>query len=146
MPALGGKAEAFRFVYASQTWTMMARMSLGMYYAVPMVALFYFMSTQHQVAVTYYMFVYYFTGNIIFGMIISAVVLLAVDTPIQSALNFKEDVRDAIESNEYEIERYIDLFDPTKTQSDLMADSIRGSQRSVTPVDVYANSAGQVYE
>jgi len=63
-----GKAEAFRFLFGSQNWTIFSHMSTGLYYTVPMVSLFYFMSTQHQIAVTYYMFIYYFAGNFLFGI------------------------------------------------------------------------------
>jgi hypothetical protein len=47
MPALGGKAEVFRFFYGSQTWTMLSAVAIGMYYLVPFIATFYFMTTQH---------------------------------------------------------------------------------------------------
>lgn len=45
IPALCGKAKAFRWFYGSQTWTMMSHMSIGMYYCVPIVAMFYFLGT-----------------------------------------------------------------------------------------------------
>lgn len=47
MPALAGKAQAFRWFYGSQTWTMFSHMSIGMYYFVPVVAIFYYLGTQH---------------------------------------------------------------------------------------------------
>ena len=45
MPALAGKAAAFRFCFCSSTFTPMSHSSIGMYYTTPMIAIFYFMST-----------------------------------------------------------------------------------------------------
>lgn len=59
-----------------------------------MIAIFYFMSTQHQIHVTYYMFLYYFCGNFMFGMIMYQVVALMVDRPIYAMLNLKKDIKD----------------------------------------------------
>jgi len=95
LPALAGKAAVFRFVYGSQTWTMLCALSIGMYYSVPMVALFYYMSAQHQISVTYYMFVYYFTGNVLFGLLITVIIAMPSDRPIVALLNLKRDARDA---------------------------------------------------
>lgn len=47
MPALGGKAALFRFFFGSQTWTILSSVAIGMYFCAPMVALFYFVSSQH---------------------------------------------------------------------------------------------------
>jgi hypothetical protein len=63
-----------------------------MYYCVPIIAIFYFMSTQHQITVTYYMFIYYFTGNIVFGVVLNHVVILMVDKPIYALMSLKDDV------------------------------------------------------
>lgn len=81
LPALVGRAQLFRFFFGSQSWTMVSQMGVGLQYTVPMVALFYFMSTQHQIQVTYYMFLYYFTGNLVFGVVVY-MVLLPTDRPI----------------------------------------------------------------
>lgn len=45
LPALTGKAAVFRFIFGSSTWTMMSQMAFGMYFAVPTISVFYFMST-----------------------------------------------------------------------------------------------------
>ena len=45
MPALAGKAQAFRWFYGSTTWTMFSQMSAGMYYTVPVIAIFYYLGT-----------------------------------------------------------------------------------------------------
>ena len=45
IPALSGKAYLFRFVFGSQTWTMLSHMSLGLTNTIPMVAIFYFFAT-----------------------------------------------------------------------------------------------------
>jgi len=47
MPALAARAAAFRFVFSNQTLTPFSHIAIGMYYTVPMIAIFYFMSTQH---------------------------------------------------------------------------------------------------
>merc|ERR1719327_1337616 len=47
LPALTGKAAVFRFIFGSSTWIMMSQMAFGMYFAVPTISVFYFMSTQH---------------------------------------------------------------------------------------------------
>uniref|UniRef100_A0A7S3FYT0 Uncharacterized protein n=1 Tax=Strombidium rassoulzadegani TaxID=1082188 RepID=A0A7S3FYT0_9SPIT len=110
MPALGGKAQVFRFAYGSQTWTMLNSMTIGLQYCAPMVALYYFMSTQHQITITYYMFVYYFVGNFFFGMTIYYALVLPIDRPILALLNLKEDVKDARESKYYKLRDYVDCF------------------------------------
>jgi hypothetical protein len=47
LPALTGKAAAFRFFFCSGTFTPMNHAAMGMSYTVPIIAIFYFMSTQH---------------------------------------------------------------------------------------------------
>lgn len=54
-PALIGKAALFRFWFGSQSWTMAAQIAPGMFYAVPLVAVPYFLASQHQVQITYLM-------------------------------------------------------------------------------------------
>jgi len=85
-------------------------MAVGMYYAAPMVALFYFMSTQHQINVSYYMFIYYFTGNMIFGVSIYEVMGLSVDRPIHALLNLKGDVEEAERNQDYKLASYMENF------------------------------------
>ena len=68
LPALVGRCQLFRFIYCSQSWTMVCQMAPGLQYTTAIIAIYYFMATQHQIQVTYYMFVYYFTGNIVFGV------------------------------------------------------------------------------
>ena len=85
-------------------------MAVGMYYAAPMVALFYFLSTQHQINVTYYMFVYYFTGNMILGVSIYEVMGLAIDRPIHAIINLRGDVEEAERNQDYKLEQYLENF------------------------------------
>jgi hypothetical protein len=110
LPALIGRAEAFRFFYGSQTWTMLSNLTIGMQYTVPMIAIFYFISSQHQINISYYMFVYYFTGNVIFGMTIFMSVCNIVDRPIYALINLKGDVKDAENSVDYNIKEYVENF------------------------------------
>lgn len=70
-------------------------MSIGMYYTVPVIAIFYFLSTQHQISVTYYMFFYYFAGNFVFGFALYIPVVMFIDRPIYAYLNLERDVADA---------------------------------------------------
>jgi hypothetical protein len=70
MAALVGRAKVFRFFFGSQSWTMLSHLSAGIFYTAPMVAIYYFLATQHQITVTYYMFVYYFVGNFLFGTMV----------------------------------------------------------------------------
>jgi len=95
MSALAGRASAFRFFFNTATWNPICNVSVGLYYCAPMVALFYFMTTQHQIHVTYYMFVYYFCGNFMFGTMVYIPIGMFVDKPIQAMLNLKQDVKDA---------------------------------------------------
>lgn len=60
-----------------------------------MIAMFYFMSSQHQIQFNYYMFVYYFTGNFIFGSILYFWVASPVDRPFYAMRNLKRDIADA---------------------------------------------------
>lgn len=94
LPALTGKAAAFRFFLCSTTFTPLSHSTIGMYYCVPMISIFYFMTTQHQIHVTYYMFLYYFCGNFMFGMILFQVIVLMVDRPIYAWLNLQKDIKD----------------------------------------------------
>lgn len=110
MPALAGKCAVFRFLFCSPTWMALSNLSIGMYYTVPMVALFYNFSTQHSINVNYYMFLYYFTGNLVFGIVLFIPLCLFVDKPIQSWLNLKEDVEDALHSKYYQIDEYLQIF------------------------------------
>lgn len=75
-----------------------------------MIALFYFMSTQHQIHVSYYMFLYYFCGNFMFGMMLFQPICLFVDKPIQAMLNLKRDIKDTKYSQYYKIDSYIKNF------------------------------------
>jgi len=110
MPALAGKAAAFRWVFSSGTFTALSNASIGLYYTVPMAALFYNISTQHQISVNYYMFVYYFTGNLVFGVALFIPLGLFVDKPIQAALNLEKDIEDAMGSYFYKMEDYLANF------------------------------------
>lgn len=109
LPALVGRAQLFRFFYGSQSWTMPSQMATGLYYSVPMVALYYFMATQHQIQVTYYMFLYYFTGNLVFGIVLYGV-LMPVDRSLYAGTHLKRDVKDAEASRFYRLRDYLENF------------------------------------
>ena len=81
-----------------------------MYYSAPIISIFYFMTSQHQVTVTYYMFVYYFSGNLVFGLLLNLTLIHWIDRPIYALINLKNDVRDAEESKYYRINKYLSLF------------------------------------
>ena len=114
---------------------MLAQMSIGMYYCVPMVALFYFMSTQHQIHVTYYMFVYYFTGNVIFGLVLYMFIVIPVDRPILAMLNLKRDVKDAERNQDYKLEQYLENFRASDLFDNVQFDGASG--------DVNQNGGGR---
>ena len=63
-----------------------------MQYTIPLIAMFYFMSSQHQIQFNYYMFVYYFAGNFVFGMVVYMFVGLPVDRPLYAMLHLKQDI------------------------------------------------------
>ena len=69
-----------------------------------MIAIFYFVSTQHQITVTYYMFIYYYTGNVIFSLILQATIVLMVDRPIYAIINMKTDIEEAENSKDYKLD------------------------------------------
>ena len=56
------------------------------------------------------MFVYYFTGNVIFGALLYMAACNIVDRPIYALINLKDDVRDAMNSVDYNIKEYIENF------------------------------------
>ena len=89
---------------------MMSAMSIGMYYTSPMIAIYYFMSTQHQINVTYYMFVYYFTGNFIFGFMMYNLLVMSIDRPIVALTNLRKDIKDAEENPDYRLDTYLENF------------------------------------
>lgn len=92
---------------------MLSSLSLGMQYTVPMIAIFYFISSQHQVNVSYYMFVYYYTGNVIFGILLFMAICNVVDRPIYAMINLNGDVKDADNSVDYKLKEYIENFKST---------------------------------
>jgi hypothetical protein len=110
LPALAGKAEVFRFIFASETWTIFSHSSLGLYYSSPIISLFYFMTSQHQINVSYYMFVYYFAGNFVFGLVLNLTVIHWIDRPIYAMINLRDDIKDAEMSKLYRLRKYTELF------------------------------------
>lgn len=56
------------------------------------------------------MFVYYFSGNLVFGLLLNMTIIHWVDRPIYAMINLKDDVRDAEESKYYRINKYLTLF------------------------------------
>lgn len=109
MPALVGRAQLFRFIFCSQSWTMLSQCTCGLMYSTPIVALFYFFATQHQIQVTYYMFLYYFTGNLVFGLALY-IIMMAWDKPIQAYINLPRDIKDAEMSRFYSLYEYMENF------------------------------------
>jgi hypothetical protein len=89
---------------------MLSGTQVGMYYTAPIIALFYFLSTQHQIQVTYYMFVYYYVGNFIFGLIVYILVASPVDTPIRLLMHLEKDYEDATKNRLYNLGSYLKNF------------------------------------
>ena len=58
------------------------------------------------------MFVYYFSGNFIFGFVLYIPVCMIIDRPINAFLNLKRDVRDAERHEDYKLIHYLDNFRP----------------------------------
>jgi hypothetical protein len=56
------------------------------------------------------MFVYYFSGNFIFGLVLNMTVVHWIDRPIYALLNIKKDIKDAEENREYRLNKYLALF------------------------------------
>lgn len=127
LPALAGKAQLFRFLFASEAWTMMAQLAPGLMYSYPMVAVFYFMSSEHQVQFDYYMMVYYFSGNFIFGVVIYQFVLIHADRPLYALKALKMDIYDAENNELYRLDAYIENFrafaDPAYVEIDNRSNS-----------------------
>lgn len=116
MPALAGKAAVFTFIYGAVTWPMLSGMAVGMYYAAPMVAVYFFFSTQHQIAFGYYMFIYYFTGNLIYGVSVYEMIGLAIDRPCHALYNLYSDVEEAENNPDYKLETYLLNFKPSEVE------------------------------
>lgn len=75
----------------------------------PIVGIYYFFATQHQIQVTYYMFLYYFTGNLVFGLALY-IVMMTYDKPILAYMNLERDIKDAECSRFYSIYEYMENF------------------------------------
>lgn len=58
------------------------------------------------------MFVYYFSGNFIFGNVLFQVIAMLVDRPIYAAINLSRDVADAEKHEDYKLVEYLDNFRP----------------------------------
>jgi hypothetical protein len=58
------------------------------------------------------MFVYYFSGNFIFGNALFQVIAMLVDRPIYAAINLSRDVADAEKHEDYKLVEYLDNFRP----------------------------------
>ena len=136
IPALVGKAKVFMFIYGGVNWPMLSNMAIGMYYASPMVAIYFFFSTQHQIAVGYYLFIYYTWGNLIYGVSVYEALGLAIDRPLHALLNLEYDVEHAENHKDYKLESYLKIFDTTNEEgierSSYMAhsDEKRSQERS----------------
>jgi hypothetical protein len=118
IPALVGKAKVFTFIYGGVNWPMLANMAVGFYYTSPIVAIYFFFSTQHQIAVGYYLFIYYCWGNLIYGVSVYEMLGLAIDRPLHQLLNLKDDVEHAENHEDYKLENYLKIFD-TKNEEDI---------------------------
>ena len=110
IPALAGKAYAFRWFYSSSTWIVLSNMSIGMYYCVPIVAIFFFLGAQQALNINYILFAYYTCGNLIFGFCVYIPVCLFIDAPIHAWLNLSRDVKDAESHEDYKLIDYLDNF------------------------------------
>jgi len=58
------------------------------------------------------MFVYYFTGNMIFGLVLYCAIVAAVDRPIHALLNLTGDVKEAERNTDYKLDKYLQNFKP----------------------------------
>lgn len=58
------------------------------------------------------MFVYYFSGNFIFGTALFMVLGMFIDRPIYAAINLTRDVADAEKHEDYKLVEYLDNFRP----------------------------------
>ena len=117
MPALASRAAAFRFFFGTQSWTMLGQCITGIYYTAPCIAIFYFMSSQHQIHVTYYMFVYYFVGNFVFSLMLYIPVCMIIDRPIYALMSLKEDKLDARNHQYYQLKDYLENFKELPNES-----------------------------
>lgn len=63
------------------------------------------------------MFVYYFTGNIIFGATLYNFIIMVVDRPFYSIKNLKRDVKDAKQSQFYNLKDYLENFREEQLES-----------------------------
>jgi hypothetical protein len=50
------------------------------------------------------MFIYYYTGNVIFSLILQATIVLMVDRPIYAIINMKTDIEEAENSKDYKLD------------------------------------------
>ena len=85
-------------------------MTIGMYYCVPIVAIYYFIGTQQPIHVTYNMFTYVTLGNLVFGSFVYIPICLFIDRPIYALLNLKRDVEEAVFHEHYKLVDYLDNF------------------------------------
>ena len=125
---------------------MLSNMAVGMYYASPMVAVYFFFSTQHQIAVGYYLFIYYTWGNLIYGVSVYEMLGLAIDRPLHALLNLEYDVEQAENHKDYNLETYLKIFDqeevvekssymtssldlPKKSQDEVKANLLKAKQK-----------------
>jgi len=137
LPALVGRAQLFRFIFCSQSWTMLSAISIGLMYTMPIIGIYYFMATQHQIQVTYYMFLYYFTGNLVFGVAVY-IMMMPWDKPIQGFINLSRDIKDAEMSRFYSLFEYMENFKDNRlvtiyeNQPPQQYNSLKNSERSST--------------
>lgn len=110
LPALVGRAQLFTFFFNSSTWTMLSAMAVGLHYTFPCIAVFYFLSTQHQIQLTYYMMVYFFAGNITFAFLSYMILGLPVDRSLYALRHLKKDADDAEKNEFYRLDVYLKNF------------------------------------
>lgn len=94
-----------------------------MYYCVPIVAIYFYLGTQHQINVNYYMFAYYLSGNLFFGFCIYIPICLFIDRPIYAWLNLDRDIKDAESHDDYKLVDYLDNFRSDHIGDDDLTDS-----------------------
>jgi hypothetical protein len=77
------------------------------------------------------MFVYYYVGNFIFGLVVYLLVALPADRPIYLLQNLQKDLEDAKNNKLYNLEKYIRNFQDVGGQ-DLYEEERGGSAIRLT--------------
>jgi hypothetical protein len=119
---------------------MLSHLSIGMYYCVPIVAIFYYLGTQHPINVNYYMFAYYLSGNLVFGFVLYVPLCLFIDRPIYAWLNIDRDIKDAESHEDYKLIDYLDNF---RTEEQGTIDEMTNTRLAVAYADKIKTKSGK---